>query len=150
MEYSIHLNTYHTYWLTRHKTMQHNGNHQGFPIFMIASTHVSAEEEVQGDIVLPKYTPLCSACTIPWQQGLWGQHGAHSGPPTQVGPMLAPWTLLSGICRPRHSVTQWFTNTRENITLYNCKTHLTSLTIGIFLGDTRPWISFYQINFDVM
>ena len=28
-----------------------------------------------------------------WQSS-WGQHGAHLGP---VGPMLAPWTLLSGM-----------------------------------------------------
>ena len=28
-----------------------------------------------------------------WQSS-WGRHGAHLGP---VGPMLAPWTLLSGI-----------------------------------------------------
>ena len=30
----------------------------------------------------------------PREQGSWGQHGAHLGP---VGPMLAPWTLLSGM-----------------------------------------------------
>ena len=33
---------------------------------------------------------------IPRQQHSWGQHGAHLG--TQVGPMLATWTLLSGWC----------------------------------------------------
>ena len=31
----------------------------------------------------------------PWEQGLWGHHGDNS---TQVGPMLATWTLLSEIC----------------------------------------------------
>ena len=31
----------------------------------------------------------------PWWQGSWGQHGADR---TQVGPMLAPWNLLSGNC----------------------------------------------------
>ena len=29
---------------------------------------------------------------LPWEQGSWGQHGADR---TQVGPVLAPWTLLS-------------------------------------------------------
>ena len=29
----------------------------------------------------------------PRHQGSWGQYGAHLGP---VGPMLAPWYLLSG------------------------------------------------------
>ena len=31
-----------------------------------------------------------------WEQGSWGPSGANR---TQVGPMLAPWTLLSGILR---------------------------------------------------
>ena len=31
----------------------------------------------------------------PWKQGSWGRSGADR---TQVGPMLAPWTLLSGVC----------------------------------------------------
>ena len=30
---------------------------------------------------------------LPKWQSSWGQHGAHLGP---VGPMLAPWTMLSG------------------------------------------------------
>ena len=30
---------------------------------------------------------------VPWSQGSWGPSGADR---TQVGPMLAPWTLLSG------------------------------------------------------
>ena len=30
---------------------------------------------------------------VPWQQGSWGQHGAHLGP---TWPRWAPWTLLSG------------------------------------------------------
>ena len=33
---------------------------------------------------------------IPREQFLCGPHGAHLGPVGQVGPMLAPWTLLSG------------------------------------------------------
>ena len=34
----------------------------------------------------------------PWYQGSWGQSGADR---TQVGPMLAPWTLLTGkLCHP--------------------------------------------------
>ena len=31
---------------------------------------------------------------LPWKQGSWGPSGADR---TQVGPMLAPWTLLSGL-----------------------------------------------------
>ena len=34
---------------------------------------------------------------LSWEQGLWGQHGAHMGPTGPMwAPLLAPWPLLSG------------------------------------------------------
>ena len=51
---------------------------------------------------------------FPWQQGSWGQLGGPSGADrTQVGPMLAPRTLLSGwpnVCNG----TKWMIETYTN------------------------------------
>ena len=60
---------------------------------------------------ISKRIPMCTCHgrgqTIPREQSSWGQHGAHLGiDRTQVGPMLAPWTLLSG------NTTFYFTSTR--------------------------------------
>ena len=43
--------------------------------------------------------------TIPWEKGPWGPSGADR---TQVGPMLAPWTLLSGLLSTLDQVMAWW------------------------------------------
>ena len=46
----------------------------------------------------------------PRQQGSRGQHGVHLEPtgPTQVGPMLAPLTFLSGLQSARNMLYSYF------------------------------------------
>ena len=39
-----------------------------------------------------------NAYTGPRSQSSWSQHGAHLRGTPQMGPMLVPWTLLSGVC----------------------------------------------------
>ena len=55
-------------------------------------------------------------------------HGAYMGPPgadrTQLGPMLAPWSLLSGVLQVYVTLT------------YICKFHIL-VSIQNILGDTR-------------
>ena len=73
------------------------------------------------------HSPKANSTGNPWYQGSWGPSGAYR---TQVGPILAPWTLLSGM------LMKVITTMHLNITHYKSKSY--SLGDNESLGSSPP------------
>ena len=80
-------NTYSCVWQIVHM-------HSKFCSAFIVKVPLSSEGKIEGLCLLADMwlTVCLSLIAYPRYQGSWGQHGADR---VQMGPMLAPWTLLS-------------------------------------------------------
>ena len=72
--------------------------------FFVCSNRQSKSVITKQSAILWGQRMIPGNAEYPKEQGSWVQHGAHLGPRgPRWGPMLAPWTLLSGIREGWHS-----------------------------------------------
>ena len=88
---------------------------------------------------------------MPRWQSSWGQNGAHLGPAwPQMGPMLAPWTLLSGWKCCLQMLTPLFRPQYVDL-YYKESVLITSVTtICTVMLHLRSWMEFKRAWFDVV